>query len=345
MTIRGGTFRQRFFVVANAVFVQERLVNQVFVDQYPGNPRHQGGIATRTDRDPLVFASGCRIGIARVDDNHACVRTLAGLLKIVSNPAAAHARFRRVIAEHHHQFGIFDIRGAVAVVAAVGIRHRAGDLRRAVGAVVAQKTAVAVHQARHQRSVRGGAGDIAADNPGGVINIHRFVAVLADHVFQAGGDDVQRFVPADALELAFTPLTHAFHRVVQTVRVVDAAANRAPAQAGSDLVIAVDILTGVIRFDPVHFVIADVQTQRTAATAVDRTGAPDHFIFCRFHCILYRGCGAFQSKRQRNSASGKRQRTYRRRFHECSTANPAVMFDIGHGSPHHCDYILFFPKR
>jgi hypothetical protein len=39
---------------------------------------------------------------------------------------------RRVIAEHHYQFTVFNIRGAVAVVATVGIGHGAGDLGKRV---------------------------------------------------------------------------------------------------------------------------------------------------------------------------------------------------------------------
>ncbi|STD20203.1 Uncharacterised protein [Enterobacter asburiae] len=129
--------------------------------------------------------------------------------------------------------------------------------------------------------------------PGGVVDIHRFVAVFADHVFQAGGDSVQRFIPSDALKLALTAFAHAFHRVVESVRVIDPTANRTPAQAGTHLMVTVNIFTGVIRFDPVHFVVADVQTQRTAAAAVDRAGAPYHFIFSRLNGVLHRGGGAF----------------------------------------------------
>ena len=210
---------------------------------------------------------------------------------------------------------------------------------------MAQEAAVAVHQARHQRSVRGGAGDIAADNPGRVVDIHRFVAVVGHHVFQAGGDRVERFIPRDALELAFAAFAHALHRVVQTVRVIDAATNRTSSQAGAHLVIAIHILAGVIRFDPVHFVVADVQTQRTAAAAVDRAGAPHHGIFRRLDGVLHRSGSAFKAKGKRDPTSGKRQRTYRRRFYESSTANSAVvMFSIGHGSPHHYYCVLFLPK-
>ena len=90
---------------------------------------------------------------------------------------------------------------------------------------MAEEAAVAVHQARDQRGIRGGAGDVAAYNSGGVVNVDRFVAVFFDHAFQARGDGVQRFFPGDTLKLAFSAFAHAFHRIVQTVWVINATAN------------------------------------------------------------------------------------------------------------------------
>ena len=123
---------------------------------------------------------------------------------------AAYTRFRRIIAEHHHQFSVFNVGGAVAIIAAVGVRHRAGNLRGTVGAIVAQEAAVTVHQARHQRGVRGRAGDIAADNAGGVVNVHRFVAVFFHYIFQAAGQGIQRFIPGDALKFTLPRLPTRF---------------------------------------------------------------------------------------------------------------------------------------
>src|SRR5690606_19527379 len=124
-------------------------------------------------------------------------------------------------------------------------------------------------------------------------------------------------------------------RVVKAVRVINATADGASAKTGAHLMIAVDILPGIIRFHPVNFVVTDMQAQRAAAAAVHRAGSPDHFIFSRLYGVLHRSSGAFQSKRQRDTTGGKRQRTYRGGLNECSAANSTVMFDIGHGSPHH----------
>ena len=61
--------------------------------------------------------------------------------------------------------------------------------------------------------------------------------------------------------------------------------------------VAVNILAGIIRFNPIDFVIANVQTQRATATAVYRAGAPDDFVFCGLNSGLHSGGGAFQTKR------------------------------------------------
>ena len=57
---------------------------------------------------------------------------------------------------------------------------------------------------------------------------------------------------------------------------IDAPANRTPAQAGADLMVAVAVVAGVIRFDVNHFIITHVQPQGAAAAAVNRAGAPDN---------------------------------------------------------------------
>ena len=143
--------RQRFLIVANAVFVEEWLVDKILVYQHPGDTGDQRGVRAGTNRDPLIFPTGGGIGVARVDNDHPRVRALASLLQIPGNAAAAHPGFRRVIAEHHHQLAVFNIRSTVAVVAAAGIGHRAGNLCGAVGTVLVKRAAVAVHQPRYRR--------------------------------------------------------------------------------------------------------------------------------------------------------------------------------------------------
>ncbi|GKL13823.1 hypothetical protein NUBL12144_06450 [Klebsiella pneumoniae] len=57
---------------------------------------------------------------------------------------------------------------------------------------------------------------------------------------------------------------------------INAPANRTPAQAGADLMVAVAVVAGIIRFDVNHFIITHVQPQGAAAAAVNRAGAPDN---------------------------------------------------------------------
>src|SRR5471030_2381661 len=110
----------------------------------------QRGVSAGPDWDPLILTPGRRIGIAWVNHDHTGVRAFTGLLKVIGYPAAAHAGFRRVITKQDDQLSVFNIRGAVAVVAAVGIRHGAADLGGAISSVMAEESAVAVHQTRNQ---------------------------------------------------------------------------------------------------------------------------------------------------------------------------------------------------
>lgn len=87
---------------------------------------------------------------------------------------------------------------------------------------------------------------------------------------------------------------------------IDAPANRTPAQAGADLMVAVAVIAGVIRFDVNHFIITHVQPQGAAAAAVNRAGAPDN-AGCVACSLLYRRRGAAQRKGQGQPAGGQRQ--------------------------------------
>jgi len=77
--------------------------------------------------------------------------------------------------------------------------------------------------------------------------------------------------------------------------------------------IAIIIHPGIIRFYPGDFIIANVQTQRAAAAAVYRTGAPDDALFTLCRLLNGRRSGT-QTERKRESTGGERQWAYRRRF-------------------------------
>ena len=130
MTIGWRTGGQRFLVVSHAVFIEERLVDQILGDHHPREARNQCRIGPRTNRDPFIFTPGAGVGIARIDDYHPGIGFLPRLFKVVRHPAAAHPRFAGVIAEQHHQLTVFNIRWAVAVrPAAVGVIQTGSNLR------------------------------------------------------------------------------------------------------------------------------------------------------------------------------------------------------------------------
>ena len=192
---------------------------------------NQCGICSRTNRDPLIFAPGTGVGIARIDDDHAGIRFLACLFKIVSHPTATHSRFARVITKQHYQFTVFDIRRAVTICpAAVGIVQTFRNLRGRVVTVMVQITAAAVHQARDQGiSRRPRAGHGAAQRTGAIVQIDGFVAVLFDQALHIGRDDVVGFFPANALPFVRTWRT--IFRVAQTVFAVDVIQQTGPFRA------------------------------------------------------------------------------------------------------------------
>lgn len=216
----------------------DRIINKIFGNQHPGDCRRQRAIGTRANRQPLVFAAGGSVVITRVNHDHPGVGALARLFDIVCHAAAAHTCFRGVIAKHHHQFCIGDIIRTVAVVAAEHIAHGRADLGGAVATVTAEIAAAGVHQAI--RYVR--IGNIAAVHAGTVKDMYRFVAVVLEDTFQVIADGIQRFIPTDTFEFAFSSFTNAFHRIFQAIGMIHPATNRTAAQAGAYLMVAIFIV-------------------------------------------------------------------------------------------------------
>ena len=64
---------------------------------------------------------------------------------------------------------------------------------------------------------------------------HRRRAIGTLQFNQFGGDVIECFIPADPLELSFTTLADAHHRIEQTLGGVEAAAIGTPAQTGTQL--------------------------------------------------------------------------------------------------------------
>ncbi len=143
MTIRRRPGRERFLVVANAVFIKERLVHQISLintQRYRPPARRR----CRGEWDPLIFPTGGGIGVARIDDDHSRVRALAGLLQIPVMPPPL-IRVSAGLLPNITTSLLFSISECVAVVTAVGVGHGAGNLRSTVGTVLVKRAAVAVH--------------------------------------------------------------------------------------------------------------------------------------------------------------------------------------------------------
>ena len=79
MPVLRGICRQRFFIVADAVRIKERLIDQIFINQHPGDTRHQRGVGAGANRDPLILPPGGGVRVARVDNDHSRVRALSRL--------------------------------------------------------------------------------------------------------------------------------------------------------------------------------------------------------------------------------------------------------------------------
>ena len=143
VALGGRALGQRLFVVAHAVFVEEGLIDQVFLDHDVGDAFNESRIGTRTDRHPFVFLAQTRVRIDRIDNDHA--RTILALTSAIELPGLAAARLardHRVVAEGHVELSVADF-GHLRAAGAdpVGVGEGAVDLSRRVGAVAAQRTA------------------------------------------------------------------------------------------------------------------------------------------------------------------------------------------------------------
>ena len=97
-TLRG-RLRQGLLVVAHAVLVEERLIDQVFVDHDPGHAFAERRIGARTNGNPLGIAPGQRVGADRIDHDHAGLAFAKSSVELPGLAAARSARDRRVVPE------------------------------------------------------------------------------------------------------------------------------------------------------------------------------------------------------------------------------------------------------
>ena len=100
------------------------------------------------------------------------------------------------------------------------------------------------------------------------------VAVGVYGAAQPLSDLLEGFLPADTFEFAFSSVAHSAQGVGDALFGIDALTHGAAARTGSQLLVAVGVVAGVVGFDLDDFVAPDAQTQGAAAAAVDVAGIP-----------------------------------------------------------------------
>ena len=195
--------------------------------------------------------------------------TLHGGVDLIALAAARGTHHREVVAEDHVELGMGDFARQRRRTSAVGEGEGGLQLRVGVRAVVLQAPAHEVDEAlpgaarAHKRLLAGA-----------VLPVDGFVAVGFLDALPLRGNGLHRFLPADALELAFAAAADALHRELQTVGRVDAFAHGAAALAGAQLPGPKRIGLGVVGFDADHLTVLGKAAHRAALSAVDDAGAP-----------------------------------------------------------------------
>ena len=226
LALRG--LRQRLFVVADTVGVQELLVGPAVVDDLVGQRRGQSRIGAGTDRDPLATFAAHGVAHARIDADHTHVFLFAHVRKQVRAARAAHARVGGAVAEEHHQLVVLQREQRAATAAAVGVGVGHGVLGGTVAAVVAQIAAHQVEQAKHNvLAERADAGHHAR----ALRHVYGLVAVGFLDAVELAHNGVERLVPGNLFELALAALADKLHGVIQAIGAAEPTANGA-ARAG-----------------------------------------------------------------------------------------------------------------
>lgn len=188
--------------------------------------------------------------------------------------AAGHPGLLRVVAPQHQQpavrRGVLEAVAHLLVVGAVGVLRARRDLAVAVVAVVVQVAAEQVEQPRPAAGVA----QVGVPHPGAVRLEDRLVAVGVDRVPQLLGEQVERLVPGNRLELSVAAAAGALQRGLDAVGGVDPLAHVAPAHAGPDLTRQQAVVAGVVGQHPDDRAVLDLQPQRAAGAAVDDARRP-----------------------------------------------------------------------
>ena len=212
--------RQVHLIEAHGVFGHELLVVQVFLDHHIGQGSDQGAIGAGVDGNPLCFQGDGAVIVNGVHYDKLRSRFL-GLDTVITNALAACPGHDRIVGPQHDQLGIKHVVGGVA---AHGCDQRQGRriAGRAVRAVEADISAEQVHHPCNRTHAVIGIIHAACDLAGGIVVVDRFVSVLLLDFDQLGGDRVESLFPGNTLKFAFAAFADAFHRILKTLRRIDA---------------------------------------------------------------------------------------------------------------------------
>ena len=272
-----GAFGHRLLIIADAVFVQEFLVDPAVVDHLVGERRAQRAVGAGANGHPCVPLAAQGVVHAGVDDDDLDVFLFQHPRQVVGVAAAAHARVGRTVPEHDDDLVVLK-REEVARVRAAAIGVKAGpcDMRGAVGPVIVQMAAGEVHEPVHHAIAHK-----ARRDAGGVVHRHGLVAVGLANALHLACDGVDSLVPADLLELARSALADALHGIVQAIGALKPPTDGTPPQAGAQLGLVHCGIARVIGFHIRYLLVAHMALQRAGAAAIDRAMRPNDSVLGR----------------------------------------------------------------
>lgn len=121
--------------------------------------------------------------------------------------------------------------------------------------------------------------------------------------FQATGDSIQGFIPANPFEFAFTACTHAFHWVIQAIGMINTPADGATAQTGAYLMVAVLIAAGIVSFHQVTSL--SLTCRRSAQLLPQLTEQAPQITFSLACCTVAAALRRVNSKEKPPAASAR----------------------------------------
>ena len=282
-----GGRRERVLVVADRVAVDEGLVDEVLGDEHVGDRLAEGRVGAGTDRNPLGVASGHRVGVDRVDEDHARAVPACGAEELPGLSAARGARDGGIVAERDVELRVLHLRevgalacglAAHAAVVEAAVEVRPGVLDAGCGVVgVPGKRA-----ADHVEEAVGGRARVDKRLIARAVHDHDgLVGVTVDGVLEAGGDFVEGLLPGDAFEAALAAAADALHRELEALGRIDALAHGSAALTSADLrAAAVDGARGGVargvRLDADDASVLGEDAELAAGAAVDCAATPGH---------------------------------------------------------------------